>query len=274
MTNRVLYKVKIFTYRLTGFIRPLPDFIIIGVPRAGTTSLYNYLTEHPSILPSLWKEVTFFSGNYNKGVTWYRSHFPLKLINKIINPKEKFLTGEATPNYLYHPLVPKRIYKLIPNVKMILLLKNPVDRANSHYWQAVRKNCETLSFEEVIKKQMSIEPLSDEELFFSKGTGIAHQYISGGIYINRIKRYFEIFPHEQILILKSEDLYENPTKIMKIVYEFLNIPSWELKSLIKYNYHEDQKRMDNSLRKELVEYFKPHNEKLYKYLNKNFYWDS
>jgi len=272
--NSIFKKIKIITYRLTGSIRPLPDFLIIGVPRAGTTSLYNYLIKHPMIMPSLWKEVAFFSKHYDKGSTWYKSHFPLKLVKKSNNSNEKkILTGEASPNYLYHPSAPKRIHELIPKVRIILLLRNPVDRANSHYWQSVRKRREASSFESIIEKQMTEEPLDDEKVFLPGGGDFSNRYISGGIYSARIERFFEFFPKDQILILRSEDLYENPELIYKQTLEFLNLPEFEIKGFTKYNYHTDQKKMDNTIRQKLIDYYKPHNQRLYKLLNRDFNWD-
>ena len=267
-------RTQIVFHRLTGFVRLLPDFLIIGVPRSGTTSLYNYIIEHPTVFQPLWKEVAFFSKHYDKGITWYKSHFPSKLTKSLIISRGKdFQTGESTPNCLYHPQAPKRIFEVIPKVKMILLLRNPVDRAISHYWQSVRKTRETSSFEDVIKKQMNEDPISDEKVFSPGGGDFANRYISGGIYTGRIKRFLEIFPIEQILILKSEDLYDDPKSTYKKTLEFLNLSNYEMQNFKKFNYYEDQPDMDKSIRQKLIEYYKPHNEKLYKLLDRNFNWD-
>ena len=279
LLERIYKKFRIIRHRLTGFIRVLPDFLIIGVPRGGTTSLYNYMIEHPNIIPALSKEIGFFSEHYDKGITWYKSHFPSKLLNKYMSWKKiNFFTGEASPIYLYHPLAPKRILETIPNVKMILLLRNPVERAWSHYWQSVRKYREKLSFEEVIKRQMNEEHLSDydafcTELYHTNNDQILNQYISGSIYLERLKRFYDIFPKEKILILASEDLYNNPQMICDEISEFLKIPKWNLKKFTKYNYYVKQPKLDERLKRQLLEYFKPHNEQLYKYLNRDFGWD-
>jgi len=116
--KEIIYKTKLFSNRLTNYIRALPNFLIIGVPRGGTTSLFNYLIQHPLINPPLWKEVDFFGTNFNKGIQWYKSFFPLR--------KKGYLTGEASPNYLYHKLAPRRISETIPKAKIIALLRNPV----------------------------------------------------------------------------------------------------------------------------------------------------
>lgn len=274
-----LNRIKIIFNRMTGFGRVLPDFLMIGVPRGGTTSLYNYLLESPNIFSPLWKEISYFSDHYDKGSTWYRHHFPTTLQKYYFQKAKrvKFLTGEASSIYLYHPLAPKRIKYTVPNVKMIALLRNPVDRAHSHYWQSIRKKRETHSFEEEITKQMKIEPKDYYESFSFKDAStkndFLNQYLAGGIYVEGIKRYFQVFSKNQILILKSEDLYDNLQIIVKNIAKFLEIPNWKINNNIKYNYNKEQPQMDNSMRKLLADYFKPHNEKLYKYLGTDLGWD-
>src|SRR5579863_6754349 len=117
-------------------IRLLPDFMIIGTQKGGTTSLYNYLIDHPNISSIFKKEPHFFDFNFYKGVSWYRAHFP-SLLEKYYSERvhgQKFITGEASPYYLYHPLVPQRIKETMPTAytKFIVLLRNPIDRAYSH----------------------------------------------------------------------------------------------------------------------------------------------
>lgn len=279
MTNRVIKKTRILRHKMTSYNRVLPNFLIIGVPRAGTTSLYNYLIEHPSIYPALWKEISFFSEFFEKGITWYKSHFASEQFKTYITKfkKKKFLTGEATPNYLFHPLASKRIHEIIPNVKLIVLLRNPVDRANSHYWQSIRKHRESLSFQEAINKQLDQTQVYKESIDTNNMKtyfDTENSYIAGGLYLEGIKNYLKIFPKNQFLILRSEDLYDNAQTVLNTITDFLEIERWSLKKAIKYNYHEDQTKMDESIRKKLLEYYKPHNERLYKYLNVNFGWDA
>jgi len=280
MMNRLSNKARILRHKTFSFNRVLPDFLIIGVPRAGTTSLYNYLTEHPSIYPALWKEINYYSELYDNGITWYKAHFASNQFKTYIEKikKKKFLTGEATPNYFYHPLAPKRIHKIIPKVKLIVLLRNPVDRSHSHYWQSIRKHRESLSFKEAIHKQLELPQVYKESIdadtnmktYFNPG----NLYIAGGLYLDYIKNYLKIFPKKQFLILRSEDLYDNAQNVLNTVTDFLDVERSSLKKAIKYNFHADQAKMDETTRKKLLEFFKPHNEKLYKYMNVNFGWDT
>lgn len=118
--NKFFFFFPIYTRRkimmsyrlLTNRIRLLPDFIIIGVARCGTTSLYNYLVKHPYIFPALRKEINFFSINFNRGLGWYRTFFPSRIYKFFIKwvYKRHLITGEATPFYIFHPLALKRIY--------------------------------------------------------------------------------------------------------------------------------------------------------------------
>ncbi len=139
--NQMMLQVRVRSKRLyrqaTWHLRSLPNFIVIGANKSGTTSLYFYLSQHPQLLPSSTKEVHFFDGGgtksnintFPKGPSWYRSHFPLK---KDMLPHQK--TFEASPSYICHPLVPRRIFELLPDVKIIALLRNPTERAIAHFF--------------------------------------------------------------------------------------------------------------------------------------------
>jgi len=279
LSERIGIKFEIFTRQLTVPIRILPSFIIFGVPRCGTTSLYNYLVQHPSIIPALTKEINFFALNFLKGVSWYKMHFPIILEKYKIRKdfRDYFMTGEGSATSIYHPHASSRIKKTIPNVKLIVMLRNPVDRALSQYFKIVKIGREKLSFEEAIKAEEGRirderKKMLQEENYYSLKIH-RFSYLSGGKYIEYLKPWFDLFSKEQILVLKSEDLYEEPAKIYKKTLKFLNLPEWELPQYKKYNYLDDKPKMNPIIRKNLVDYFRPYNEKLYKYLGKNFRWE-
>lgn len=266
-------KQTAFLHRvLTGQLRMLPDFIIIGVQKCGTTSLYNYLTAHPGIAPAYRKEVSFFDYNFEKGAIWYRAHFP-SLLSKVRG--QNLITGEATPCYIFHPLAPKRISKMIPTVKLILLLRNPVDRAYSHYQHSLRLGVENLSFEEALTEAKKLrgetEKIVQHEDFHSLYNSRA-AYLSRGIYMDQLEAWTSLFPREQMLILKSEDFYTDPQPIVSRVFEFLELPDWKPEKYRRYNYGGTAK-MDASMRSHLIDYFKPYNHRLYEYLGVDFGWD-
>ena len=129
--KRQLWLTQLFLRSLTGHWRMLPAFLIIGVQKGGTTSLYNYLIQHPHIAPALEKELRFFDYKFHKGLAWYQAHFPLIAYARFVQQvyQRALITGEASPNYLFDPRAPQRVAHTLPDVKLIVLLRNPVARA-------------------------------------------------------------------------------------------------------------------------------------------------
>ncbi len=243
---------------------PLPTFIIIGAQKCGTTSLYNYIIEHPEISGASQKEIHFFDQNYSKGLEWYKSQFHGKI------------TGEASPYYIFHPLCPKRIHDTIPDVKLIILLRNPIDRAISHYGHEVKLGKETLSFENALRAES--ERLKGEEqkiLANENYQSIPHQhlsYLSRGRYIEQIKRWYNFFEHSQILILNSEDFFLNPNNLLNSVYDFLGVSHHRPKNFKIFNQGNKQ-QIETKTREFLSDYFKEYNKNLFEFLGKKFDWD-
>ncbi len=256
-------------YRVsTSSLRPMPNFIIIGTQKGGTTSLYNYLTQHPYIKAAVNKEVHYFDVHFDKGDNWYRSRFPFC--------GQDYITGEASPSYIFHPHAPKRIAELTPSVKLIAILRNPVDRAYSHYNHNLRKKRENLAFEVAIEKEgerlsNKLEKMLENEHYFN-AKYFHYAYLGRGIYVNQLKRWFESFSEKQVLILNSEDFYADPAVIYSQVLDFLKLPQWGLREYKRFN-GLDYQGMNAATRKQLIDYFKPHNQRLYEFLGMSFDWD-
>lgn len=266
----------------TGSLRLLPDFIIIGVARAGTTSLYEYLIEHPNIAPASRKEVHFFDYNFQDGMSWYRGQFPYTLEKYYAQNirKQVFTTGEASPYYIFHPYAPKRIAEALPRVKLIVLLRNPVERAFSHYAWEASWGSEKLSFEEAIACEEERIRVGEDKLATHYSFNHQHfSYLVRGKYAEQLETWFKLFPREQFLILRSEDMYSDAAAIFKQTVEFLGVPYLEPKALKKeYKQYNKPKttaptKMDPELRKHLVTYFEPHNARLYELLGRDFGWN-
>ena len=263
---------------LTSNSRILPDFIIIGESNCGTTSLYNYMIQHPAIKPALSKEINFFNWSYDKPQNWYSAHFPTKFKKKISKNicKKPFLTGEATPLYLFNSQVPKRMFETIPNVKIIIVLRNPVDRAYSHYHDlGVRLGGEKRTFDDAIRSELKI--LEEKNYvttdYDGNFTDRLYQYVVRGIYLDHLKIWMDMFPVKQFLILKTEELEKNPSEILNSVFKFLSLHNYD-----KINFEEKHnvskyEPMNEQSRKILKQFFKPHNERLYKFLKRDFEWD-
>ena len=284
----MIMEIKKFIRLLPGYInwsiasfKMLPSFIIIGAQRCGTTSLFNYIIQHPSVKKPLYKEIHFFDnyyGAYNLGFSWYRGHFPFNIFShlKTNTQNPRFITGEATPYYMFHPLCPLRIKEALPDVKLIAILRNPVERAYSHYQHSVREGYETMSFKEALEKETARLKSEREKILsipdYYSFNHNRYSYLSRGIYINQLQNWRKYFPKEQILILRSEDLFYDLSTIYNRLLEFIGLSQYALKRQINYNVG-DYPPMAPSLKARLVEFFKPHNKKLYEYLAWDLEWE-
>jgi len=238
-----------------------PDFIIIGAGKCGTSSLHKYICNHPQVLAPHKKELNFFHGNFNKGVDWYLSHFPS------LSDDPDYFTGEASPVYFHAPQVDQRIHSLFPKVKLIVLLRNPVDRAVSwHYHQVKCGNSHKSAEAEINQAIAKIKDLSEADLAHHGG------YIQESLYVYKLQRWFKLFPSKQLLILKSEDFFAQPQTVMTKVFTFLGLPKYESQHYKKYNAGLYIPIEDN-LRQTLSDFFSLHNQRLEQFLNQSFGWD-
>jgi len=258
-------------YGWTSPLRVLPDFIVIGVVRGGTTSLYDNLSKHPCIYSAAYDELGFFDSNFELGVNWYKSLFPSVLRKKISQLKRRcFMTYDVTPFYIYNEAAAKRIASLLPKVKIVALLRNPVDRAYSNYYLGVRDGVEKMSFEDAVAVEM--EELKEKESLSLDRYDQTRSYIVKGFYAEQLKIWFELFPKEQMLLLASEDFAREPIKIMNQIFEFLKLPPFEVRNFEKTNLG-NYIPMKDDTRRLLTDYFRPHNEKIYRVIGRDFDWD-
>ncbi len=261
-------------YALTGPIRSLPDFIIIGTVRSGTTSLYYNICQHPCVLPAAYDELGFFDSNYHLGLNWYRSLFPTFFSKWIVRLNKKYgITGEDTPFYIWNPIVAKRILKILPNVKLIVLFRNPVDRAYSNYHLGIRAGSENLSFEDAIQVELNrlnnTEIESENEL--EKYT-TPRSYITKGFYADQLKIWLELFNPEQLIIVSTENLEANPQEILDKIYDFLKIPK-NHKLIPEKQKIASYPKMKSETRKFLVDFYKKYNAELFSMIGREFDWD-
>jgi hypothetical protein len=251
----------------------LPDFVIIGAKKAGTNFLYHLLTLHPHVEPAAGKELHYFGLFFDKGTEWYRQCFP--------QPRwqdgQRTITGEASP-CMGNPVVPKRMAEVIPQARLIALLRNPVDRAYSDYHHEARR-WETRTFEEALgverPRPLGTEEKTPDSEARNMGLDGTSQYLSGGVYVDQLLRWSRFFGKEQMLVLKSEDLYEHPTETLRVVLSFLDVADWEPEAAelnIKRNEGRYEQKMKPDTRRRLEEYFEPHNRRLYEYLGVDFGW--
>lgn len=215
---------------VTASRRVLPDFIIFGAMRCGTSSLYHTLTEHPQVSAALRKEVRFFDQHFERGLDWYRAHFPpASTMARRAARAGSALTGEASPEYLYHPLAAERIAATLPEVKLVALLRDPVERAWSHYQHSVRRGVERLPFRDALAREE--ERLAGEiermrQPGYRGGAYEAFSYVSQGRYAEHLRPWFEHFPRERILIVRAEEMFAAPGATLAAITEFLGLDPW------------------------------------------------
>jgi hypothetical protein len=251
---------------LTRRSRALPTFLIIGAQKAGTTALFLYLSGHPSVRPPIEKEIGYFSTLYGNGLSWYRAHFPLRPRTWFDQARGiPFATGEATPYYLFHPRTPRRVAACLPDAKLIVLLRNPVDRAYSHHQHRLRLGIEHLPFEEALAAEEGRIAGERERMLRDDGYESRafneFSYKARGRYAEQLAEWLKHFRREQLLVLVSERLFDDPERHFARVLEFLELPQWRPDNFRPWNegYYEP---MEPLVRRSLVDYFRPHNERL------------
>ncbi|MGI9491951.1 MAG: sulfotransferase domain-containing protein [Geminicoccaceae bacterium] len=235
-TRRQL-KLQIINMRqkVLPYGRPFPHFLIIGAMRAGTSSLFKYLDSNPDTAASLRKEIGFFTRYWAFGPEWYRAHFPIT---------GSRLAFEATPDYLMHPLAPKRAADMMPNAKIIILLREPAARAHSHYKHMVRLGFEKRTFDQALSEEdqtikRGLDYLgSPEEEEFKEF--LRFSYIMRGHYADQLQAWLEKFPKKNVTIIWSEDLFKKTSETLKQISDFLEIDSKKF-SNISRNYSAEDK---------------------------------
>lgn len=230
--------------KVTSAFRRPPELIIPGAMKAGTTSLYEYLQQHNEIGRSLLKEVKYFDTNqYGNGWRWYRAHFPIHGVSI-----------DASTSYLLYKEVAERIARFIPNARIIVLLRDPAERAWSHYRHQVTRGREHRPFEVAIAAD--IEAYEREGLpCMDDYDGRQFSYVRRGLYAEQLTAFRRRFP---VLTLKSEDLFADPQNVVNRVCRFAELPPFEL---IDANPRNRGSRGRRDLRL-LHDWFAPHNAAL------------
>ncbi|MGZ4757801.1 MAG: sulfotransferase family protein [Acidimicrobiales bacterium] len=207
--------------RPLAWLRNTPDFMVIGAQRSGTSSLYRYLAAHPEGRPSLRKETEYFTRSYGEGPTWYRSHFTLR---------RRGVSFEATPDYLFHPLAPARVASDLPDCRLVVLLREPAARARSHWRHMTRIGFEHLSFADPLAAEPERTAADLARLEAGEpvveGPLLRYSYRARGFYADQIDRWRAVFPTDQLLVLRSEDLFRDPAATLEQVERFVGLSHW------------------------------------------------
>lgn len=242
-------------YGLSSPFRVLPDFIIIGAKRCGTTSLYHYLAQHPSIVKPSHDHLGFFDDNFDLGLNYYKSFFPTKIKRFFVKHKfKKFLTYDVTSTYISSETTAKKIYNTLPHVKIIAILREPVSRAYSEYNETLKTNNKIEEFTKV---------LGD----FTNPTGILNR----SLYYKQLKLYFQLFNRENILILSTEDLNKDSQKVFDQIFKFLNVEKFRINTIKRFSENK-YTNLDNKMKNEISKLFYEENQKLFELIGKKFNW--
>ena len=207
--------------------RAQPDFLVIGAKRAGSTTLFRGLVDSGGIAPMVparerRKGVYFFDVHHANGGRWYLGHMPLRA-----NLAGRSL-GEASPYYLSHPLAAARAAALIPNAKIVAVLRDPIERAHSHYRERCKQGVEYLpTFDDAIEAES--ERLEGEvDAMLADPTYVSWNHLNFGYlaqsrYASSMRRWFDAFDRDQILVLRAEDLYRDPARVVNEVRSFIGL---------------------------------------------------
>lgn len=265
--------------KITAPFRLQPNFFIIGVQKGGTSSLFQFLRAHPSVITSLKKEPFYYCFFYNRGELWYRSNFPLATSREYrcaASSVQHPPVGEASTHYIFYPKAAERLFKDYPHAKLILLLRNPTERAFSHWNHMSRRGIEKRSFEQAIEDEIN---LGVTRIMLDR-TGEQNMmkewcektYISHGIYLPQIKSWLEFFDKKQLLILGSEDMFKYPNRAIKRTLSHLNVqPQTETIKFAVYN-RGKKTVFKRSTREMLVDYYRSANEELFEFIGESFEW--
>ena len=205
----------------------LPDFLGLGVQKGGTTTLYRLLERHPSVFLPPVKEVHYFSLHFGEGEAWYRNQFASAASGQ--------RCGEVTPYYLFHPEVPQRVHALLPKARLIVLLRDPVERALSQYFHSRRLGFEPLPLEQALTAEPERLQSAPTALRAADGKHKSHQehsYLSRSRYELQIPVWEALYPAAQLLVLRSEDLFSRPAEVWIRILEFLDLPGCPIPDLV------------------------------------------
>jgi sulfotransferase family protein len=270
---------RLLVGRVTAAMRTLPDFIIIGAQKGGTTSLYAYLSQHPDIARALRKEIHFFNEHYKNGLHWYRSFFPTSAaVDRHLRATGRRLqTGEATPDYLFHPLVPERMHGVLPRAKLIVVLRDPVSRAYSHYQHLRNRGYEPRSFSEAVEGEHNLllrgHHQTVDDLRNRPRSHLLFGYVPRGFYASGIREWLGFFEMSQFLFLKSEDLFARPLEVLERTERFLGLRPFEWKTSTVFNQGRYDTKIEPAMQRHLQELYVAHNRELAQLLGSDFDWN-
>lgn len=272
--TRVAQAVSLTPGRVSSTARMLPALVIVGAQRCGTTTLYSALSEHPALLHAARKEVHYFDVAYERGLAWYRAHFPLTARARWIERTTGIspIAFEASPYYMFHPLACERLSRDLPDVKLLVLIRDPVERAHSAYAHEVALGYDDVPFEtalelEDVRLQGEVERIRTNPEYISHSHQ-HHAYRARGQYIEQLERLEALFGRERIHVIDSGNFFGQPERTYGAVLDFLGLPHRDYPPLQAQNV-QPRRPMPESVRSALDKHFQPFDARLATWLG----WD-
>ena len=267
---------------VTSPLRELPDFLVIGAKKGGTTSVANWLVQHPQVMPMFprsqrHKSPHYFDINFWRGRSWYLSHFPSRPARALRTRRSgAAVVGETSPYYLFHPAAAGRIRATAPDVRLVAILRDPVSRAHSNYFDRVVAGTEDLpTFEAAIDAEEA-RTAGISSVWLQDPTHYSfdhdhHTYLGRGRYAEQLRVYYAHFPREQLLVLPLEALRDDPAQAFRRVEEHLGLDHHGV-DLAPRNTRESNPALSAETRERLAAYYAPHNAALTELLGEDFGW--
>lgn len=276
--KRAAQSVSVAAGRLTYRARMTPAFLIVGAQRCGTSSMSRALSQHPAVFKAvLHKGVHYFDTGYDRGPGWYRGHFPLQARARLaVRPAGAVpMAFESSPYYLFHPLAAARIARDLPGVKLLVLVRDPVERAYSAHAHELALGYETEPFERAL--ELEDERLKGEAERIVADPGYDsydhqhHGYRTRGRYAEQLERLEGLFGRDRIHVIDSGDFFADPGPVYDAVLDFLGLPGSYPAAFERHNAR-PRSPMPASVRAGLEEYYRPHDERLASWLGREPSW--
>jgi hypothetical protein len=273
--RRAVARVDEAAMAATWFLRARPNCFIIGAQKCGSTSLHEYLLQHPQIDGAKCKEVWYFDRNYARGEDWYRGHFPLAPEYRGARGRSVQAIVDSTTNYLYDPRVPVRAHDYAPNAKLIVVLRDPVLRAYSHYRMLRALGWEYLSFQDALEQEDGRDAQEHQQIvrdwtYPARYLGF-HGYVSRGLYLEQIERWLKVFDRDQLLVLLTDDLRTRPGETVATAHRFLGLERYDSGSYPMHNAG-SYSSLDADMLEILARRFEEPNRRLAEFLGRDLGW--
>lgn len=276
--QRALRRTSRALGRATAGARMTPGFLIVGAQRCGTTSMYKAITRHPSVLPAvLHKGAHYFDTGYDRGEAWYRGHFPLQVTARRVQRETGTapITGESSPYYSFHPLAGERIARDLPDARLVMLVRDPVERAYSAHTHESARGFEDQPFARALEleeerlagaeERLRARPLSRDDHHQH------HAYVTRGRYVEQLERLTSLVGRDRLHLVDSDEFFTRPEEVYAGVLEFLGLPAWRPESFEQHNAR-PRASMAPELRARLEDHFAPYDARLAEWWGRTPAW--